>query len=174
MAFKFTAGKPEQKTFTPVPAGDYDFEILEAAEEVTDGGSQYLALKLRVADTKGNKGIVFDKCFLSEKAFWKIDSLLMSIGQHPGEGVLIEIEPGDVVGAMGRASVKRVEISRKDGAGVLKPTGEYKNEIGSYLWDENAPPRKRTALDSARDARTAKPAETPTDEPTGDEDDIPF
>lgn len=132
MAIQFAAGAPKEASKGVIlKPGEYEFIILDATESKleNDGpklkaGTPKIELKLRVND----EATVFDNVFFAEATFWKIDALLKSVGKHPGEGEVIEIDAFDLCGEKGTV---RIKTGKTQG-------GQPKNEVESYTWDKDA------------------------------------
>lgn len=132
MAITFAAGAPKEAGPSLIlKPGEYEFEIIDAQESKleNDGpklkaGTPKIELKLRV----NGEATVYDNVFFAESTFWKIDALLKSVGKHPGEGEVVEIDAFDLCGEKGTV---RIKTGKTQG-------GQPKNEIDSYTWDKEA------------------------------------
>jgi hypothetical protein len=124
MAIKFTAGTPENRDFTPVPAGEYTLTILGATEKQSPKGDPMIELKLRPELHNGQSGPhVWDYLVFTSAAKWRIDQFLLAIGAHPGEGETITVEPGDWLGMEVRAKLT-IQNDNK---------GNPRNRVDAYL-----------------------------------------
>lgn len=132
MPIQFTAQKPQEApTPTILKPGIYPFEIIDAKESKLDkdgpklkAGTPKIKLKIRVNE----EATVFDNLFFAEATFWKVDTLLKSIGKHPGEGELIEVDAFELCGEKGTVRIK-----------TGKTQGEQpRNEVDAYTWDDDA------------------------------------
>lgn len=106
------------------PAGEYDFEITEAAEEVSKKGNDMVHLQVTIYNQDGNSRRVDDYLVSTNEAAFKLRQFAESVGlltQYEGG----EITADEMIGRAGRCKV----IVKKDN------TGQYadKNAIGAYL-----------------------------------------
>lgn len=132
MPITFAASAPQEApSSTILKPGEYPFEIINATESALakDGpslkeGTPKIELKLRVND----EATVFDNIFFASQTFWKVDALLKSIGKHPGEGEVVEIDAFDLTGEKGTV---RIKTGKTQG-------GQPRNEVDSYTWDKDA------------------------------------
>lgn len=130
MAIKFAASKPQEApTAKILKPGEYEFEVIDAKEKVLEkdgaklkAGTPLIELKLRVAD----EATVYDNLFFADVTFWKVDALLKSIGKHPGDGEVIEIDAFDMIGEKGTV---RIKTGKTQG-------GQPRNEVDAYTWDD--------------------------------------
>jgi len=126
----------EQKSFDPIPAGKYEFEIAkELRITVAQSGNKIINVELRCVDDKEDgryKGrVVFDTIVLTKKAMWKLTSLAMAAGMTEEEikangGVDLDQLQGCVVKA-------RVDIEPER----LLPDGRKvgpKNVVKQYIY----------------------------------------
>lgn len=119
----------EGSGFTPWRAGDYDFEVFDASEEISSIGNEMIKLTLYVFDEDGNKRTVFDYLVNSEKAQFKIRHFAAAIGR------ISDYENGDMdinnmVNKTGRLKLR------------IKPAqGEYPagNSVGDYIPRDDLP-----------------------------------
>ena len=132
MAIKFAAGAPKEAPQGVIlKPGEYEFVILDATESKLEkdgpklkAGTPKVELKLRVND----EATVFDNLFFDTATFWKVDALLKSVGKHPGEGEIVEIDAFDLCGEKGTV---RIKTGKTQG-------GQPRNEVDSYTWDKDA------------------------------------
>ncbi len=114
----------EQSASDPWPAGDYDFSIAEASEEVSAAsGNEMIKLTLHVLNRDGNRRTVFDYLVNIDSGQWKIRHFAETVGlvKQYETG---EMEPRDMVGRAGRCKLR------------IKPAqGNYsaQNAVGDYL-----------------------------------------
>jgi len=131
MPITFAAQEPREATPTTLlEPGDYDFEITDAKEGRTErdtlrlkAGTPKLDLKLRIAGQVN----IYDHLYFAQSTYWKIDHLLKSIGKHPGEGEVIELDAFDLIGERGTVRLK---------IGKSTSTGQARNEVDAYTWDK--------------------------------------
>lgn len=125
MAISFKTGNPEARSYKVLPAGEYQFRVLDAVEKRSKAGSDMIELKLDVY--KGDEqAIVYDYLVFTEKAAWKVDAFLKSCGMHPGEGVDHEIVANEFVGFEGRVKLK---VGKTD-------KNADRNEVEAFIWEE--------------------------------------
>lgn len=117
--------------FEPWPAGEYDFAVHDAADDVSSAGNEQIKLTLHVFNRDGNKRTVFDYLGASDKAQWKVRHFADAVGltRQYESG---ELEPRDIVGREGRCRLR------------IKPaSGGYpaNNEVQDYIAASGAPQR---------------------------------
>lgn len=121
----YTAGKPENKSFT-VPPGEYTLRVVEAEEDTSKNGNDMIKLTLVVVKDNGKDGPrLFDYLVFSESSFWKIDTFLKSAGEHPGEGASVDLAAEKCIGWTVRAKLK-----------IESYDGRESNKIESYLFED--------------------------------------
>ncbi|MEZ0299998.1 MAG: hypothetical protein ACAI35_26385 [Candidatus Methylacidiphilales bacterium] len=163
----YTYEDPEDRQI--LPAGDYDFAIAEVfAFETSSKGSEYLPIKLRIKP----EGMVYDNLLFTEKAKFRIDQLLKSIGRAPLPGTAVDFDdPTWLVGCRGRCRIKVEEYNGKKG-----------NKVEAYVFTPGAvtgrkvtaaapAPALRSVRGSAKSAPATAPAPSVEDEESGD---VPF
>jgi len=126
MSLKYTGKETEQPEYKILDAGDYNFVVDDAQERNSKSGNAMIALKLKVGEAPNDRN-VYDYLVFDGKSEWKLGTFLHAIGQHPGVGVEMEIDPNDLVGRSGRAKIK-VELYN----------GNKSNKVQDYLFDKNA------------------------------------
>lgn len=83
-----------------VEPGDYTLEVINAAETVSQRGSDMIELKLRITPS----GVVmFDHLVFTENAFWKIDAFRAASGETVTPEQEVEIRADDLIGRTARA-----------------------------------------------------------------------
>lgn len=141
--------------FEPWKAGDYDFNVYDASEEVSTEGNEMIKLTLHVLNPEGQRRTVFDYLVNTEKGQWKVRHCAEAIGMLP-QYERGEMETIDIVGRMGRLKLR------------LKPaSGQYpaRNSVGDYI---PLPAAHQTPV-------VARPSAARVKAPAGDiDDDIPF
>lgn len=121
----FTTSKPEQSGARVIlKPGKCNYEVIDATEKAKNG-NDIIELKLRVTDADNKEATVFDNLIFTQKAEWKINQFLKSIGLHAGEGKTVEVTTDQVIGYTGTCIVK---------TGVWND--KSRNEIDSYTWEE--------------------------------------
>lgn len=106
---KFTAGSQTASNDRfLVPDGIYEIECVEAIEKTAKSGNPMIQLNWQVVGKNGDNGPKFkDWLVMTEAVAWRIDSFLLAIGRHPGEGVEVELDPDDLIGVSTRARLKQ-------------------------------------------------------------------
>lgn len=158
----FTSEEPQEREFSVFPKGEYDFTTIEINEfEVSKAGNDMLPLKLEFVDENGNKSNVFENLVFTEKAIFKINQYLASLGVPTG--TRINWHDHDFYSYLkskkGRAVLGVETYTDKSGK-----TRE-KNVVERFVYDGTS---KRDSAPPAHKATPAAPA------PADDEDDIPF
>lgn len=139
-----------------LPDGDYDFEVIDAADATSKAGNEMVVLDLKVFDGDGGSRIVKDYLVASDGGIRKIRAFAVTCG------LLTEYEAGrmdapDLPGRAGRCKIK------KDANEGYEP----KNAVAYYL-----DPAKQKG-GAAASVRRAAPVRQPA--PAGDiDDEIPF
>ena len=122
----YTAGKPTIVEFF-VPAGDYKLRVIEATDDTSKAGNEMVKLKLRIKLKDGTDGpALFDYLVFNDKCFWKVDAFLKSCGEHPGEGVSVDVDPKTIIGWECEANLSLEEFE-----------GKKSNKVNAYLWDDD-------------------------------------
>jgi hypothetical protein len=140
MSFLNFEPKPENELIDLLEVGDGDFEVLEAAEKHSkSNGNPMIELKLKVWDSKGHEGIIFDYLMLTNSNFSlrKIRHFCYSCGLAYlyDQGSL---SAGDCVGKAGKLKID-----------FQKGNNGYsdKNVVKDYISGDSIP-GKRSAQDS--------------------------
>lgn len=130
-----------------IPAGTYDFEVLEAKDTFSNKGNDMTALTLNVVDNEGRDRKVFDY-LVSVKAFaFKIKHFAESVGLQ-SEYQRGHMDADEMLGRTGKCKI------------VIQPAkGQYraKNAVADYVRADGTP-----------EIKAAVAAQTPLD------DEIPF
>jgi hypothetical protein len=155
--------------FKPWPDGTYDFEIKEAADDVSKAGNSQIKLTLWVYDDEGHRRMIFDYLGASEAGQFKVRHFCESIGmiRQYEEG---NLEPDEMEGKTGRVRL-----------GYKKAQGDYPegNQVRDYVSGGDEAPRAARPASASRAAApaTSRPASAPrASQSTGAmiDDDIPF
>lgn len=147
----FTAEEPEERDFSVFPKGEYPFSILEINEfAVSKAGNDKLPLKLQFKDEAGNTSNVFEDLVFTEKALFKINQFLASVGVPKGTRI------------NWRDDEFRKYLKIKTGRAILgietytdKSNKEReKNVVERFVYDgtskrDDAPPAHKAAADPA-------------------------
>ena len=126
MIFK-PKSEAEVNAFEIFPAGEYDFDIIKASDEVSSKGNEMIKLELDIYAQNGNKTRVFD--YLLENVAYKLKHFCDCTG------LVKEYEEGVLNAAMCKGkSGKCLLIIQKD------KTGEYpdKNAVKDYCKKEKS------------------------------------
>lgn len=100
--------------------GEADVEVLTASEEVSDKGNAMIKLKVKLYDSKGEQGTIYD--YLMEKMAYKLRHAAYAFGLgHKYESG--ELEAEDFLGKSGRCKIR---IKQDQGY-------DPKNEIADYV-----------------------------------------
>lgn len=139
------------------PAGEYDFEVKDAAEKESKTGNDMIELQVNVFDAEGNRTTIFDYLVHTEKAAYKVRHFAEATGmltQYESD----EMNAHDCVYKSGRCKI----IIKKD------KDGQYpdKNAISDYVKAAETAQRS-----SAAPARSRQPAPVGADDL---DDSIPF
>ena len=123
---KHTTHTPEAKG--PLPAGDYDFEVINAEESVSrKSGADMIELTLTVGGRK-----MFDRLIFTEKSEWRVDAFLASTGREIVDGEEVEITADDLIGKTGRCRLKYK--TNADRSPKLDEKGYQEREL-TWLWE---------------------------------------
>lgn len=117
------AGVPDQKTFTPLPAGNYTLELNDYREGVVKGeqsknkGATMYSFTFEVIENENeeyNGRKVFDNLTITEDSLWRLKALLKAFGCDVPEEGDIDVEFDDFIGEKLKARVG-VQGARKVG-----------------------------------------------------------
>lgn len=158
----FTSAEPEEREFSVFPKGEYSFTILEINEfQNSKAGNPMLPLKLEFKDKDGNTSNVYENLVFTEKALFKINQFLASVGVPKGTRInwhddefLKYLKP-----KTGRAVLDIEEYTDKGG------NKKEKNVIKAFVYEGTS---KR---DDGPPAHKATPGAAPGED---DMDDVPF
>lgn len=152
---RYTYDEPEDRQFTVLKPGEYEFVIAEvfAFEVSKESGNEYLPIKLNIKP----EGVVYDNLVFTDKAKFRIDQLLKSIGKAPAPGTAVDFDdPTWLVGSKGRVKLK-----------IDNYKGSERNKVDAYVFH---PGRV-----SGRTVSAPSQSIAPSTPPNGiDDDDIPF
>lgn len=110
-----------------VEPGDYNVEVINAEETMSQKGHDMIELKLRI-DPSG--AIMFDHLVFTPNAFWKIDSFRAATGEKIVPDEEVELLADDIIGRTGRARLIVEEYN-----------GRKRNKVVAWL----TPPAAKTA-----------------------------
>lgn len=131
MAFKLNFADTELFSFDPIPAGTYEFEVVDAETKTSNAGNEYINLQMAVAGGDFDGRRVFAGLHFTEKALGMTMGALMAFGYEEEElRAGIDLDPEDL---LGEHCLARVKVT----SGRVNPeTGEEyapKNEIASWI-----------------------------------------
>lgn len=120
-----------------LPAGEYDFTIMEAAEAVSKAGNPMLKLKLHVFDSNGMPFTISD--YLMESVAFKLRHCAYAVG------LAAQYESGDLLpAAMAGKSGKLDLVIREDKTGNYPPQNSVKDYIAPEAGEGAKPSKPRT------------------------------
>lgn len=116
------AGNPtEGGAFQLIPDGDYYFEVVDAKDKQSSNKNDMIELKCKI-----DGRYVWDNLVFTEKAYWKINQFLASVGLHPGDGQEIMLDASECIGQKGRMTVGHEQGQN----------GKDRNVVVAYLFEE--------------------------------------
>lgn len=142
--------KNEPKKFVLI-AGPADFEIIKAEDAKAKSGAPMLKLTLKVWDSMGKEGLVWD--YITDSVRWKLKGLLIAIGR---ESVCLtgNCDAEEVSGGIGKCELK---ITKSEGYGEQAVVAFY------------SVPTSQSVTQSVESKPTA-----PELPPFDDSEDVPF
>lgn len=152
--------------FEPWPIGDYDFEVHDAADDVSKAsGREQIKLTLYVFNDEGSKRTVFDYLGSDEKSQWKVRHFCAAVGliRQYENG---ELDVYDIVNKTGRLNLA-----------LKRATSEYpaNNTVRDYIEAAEAPMRVGGAASRPSEAAPRQPVPARSSQSARDlDDDIPF
>ncbi|HST77280.1 MAG TPA: DUF669 domain-containing protein [Verrucomicrobiae bacterium] len=131
------AGVPDQKSFDPVPAGEYELELQDYKEGTvkSETSANFGATKfdftyeiVNCDEEKYNGRKIFDNVTITENSLWRLKAMLKAFGADVPEEGEIEVDFDDLLGESLSAKVG-VQPARKVG------TQEYtaRNTIRQFM-----------------------------------------
>ena len=102
-----------------VEPGEYEIEVINAEDAVSQKGSEMIELKLRV---EPSGAVFFDHLVFTEKSFWKIDAFRAATGENVTANQDVEIHADDLIGRKGRAKLIVEEFN-----------GRKRNKVAAWL-----------------------------------------
>lgn len=129
-----------QSGFTPLPAGTYDVEVLDASEETAgpdakNPGTPYLKLEFQVTDEEYSGRKVWLNASFSEKARGILKGTLLGLGFTEEELASpdLEIDPEELIGRTAKAVVSEgtnpKTKERNNSVKRLLPMSETETEL---------------------------------------------
>jgi hypothetical protein len=103
-------------------AGDYEIEVKSVEFGFSQAGNEKADLQLNVLAHDGK--IIYDTLTFTERAFWRIDQALKSLGIAQAKGDAFEISEELLVGKRGWVSLVIEEWNEKK-----------RNKVGEWLAD---------------------------------------
>lgn len=101
-----------------VEPGEYQVEVVDAAETMSKRGHDMIELKLKTPQGS----YLYDFLVFTETAFWKIDAFRAATGEQVTPGQDVEIAGDDLIGRRGKA---RLVVEEYD--------GRKRNKVASWL-----------------------------------------
>lgn len=150
--------------FSPLPEGDYIYEVTELKKEFFQGSAKVpacprAALTLKVYSEDMSRSVtVYESLLLCAKMEWRVSGFLRSVGLKK-HGQTVRPNWGDMVGKSGAAHFIVEDYTGNDGQ-VRK-----RNKLTTYLDKEGASPIAPAPVKSADDFATI---------PNGSPEEIPF
>lgn len=108
--------------------GDADFQVIKATDEVSKSGNEMIALLLKVWDSEGREGTIFD--YLLPKLAWKIKHFCEATGISMDKFKSNQLCAADCADKTGKAKIK----TQVDKTGQYQP----KSVIADYFIKLNA------------------------------------
>lgn len=102
-----------------LPAGDYDFEVLDAVDKLSQKGNEMIAVKLAVFRPNGSRQYVND--WLMEKMAFKLRHFCYSVGL----GEKYEAGDLDAESCKGRTGRVTLKIEEQEGFGSRNAVKDY-------------------------------------------------
>ncbi len=150
---RYTYDEPEDRQYAVLEPGEYDFVIAEifAFETSARSGNEYLPIKLHIKP----EGTVFDNLVFTDKAKFRIDQLLKSIGKAPAPGSAVDFDDASwLVGCKGRC---RLKIDKFD--------GKDRNKVDAYIFTPGAVSGRKVTAPAPAAKSAAAGAEDDENEP---------
>jgi hypothetical protein len=120
--------------YQPLPPGEHIVTVIDATEKISKTGNEMIVLELQ--DDEGRQCTEF--LVFSQKAAWKIDTFLKSIGKAPNKGDTIEITPQFCLGSKGLVRVEH----EQDAEGKSWP------RVGAWLVKQESAPQAKVEQDN--------------------------
>jgi hypothetical protein len=117
----------DEPTSTLVAPGTYSVVVTDAQERVASTGRQGIGFDLEIVEGPQKGRAVWDTCWLSEKAMWRIKKVLSAL-QYPIPEGEFDLNPADLIG---RRMFVAVEHEEYDG----KVRAVVKNHTLDASWD---------------------------------------
>lgn len=118
-----------------LPAGEYDFEIVDAEDTTSKKGNDMLVVTLSIADTDGRDHKVID--YLVDAVAYKVRHFASAVG------VLKEYEAGNIPAHLLRGRTGKCKLRLEPAKGEFRA----KNSVNDYVKDGSgngaAPPPKQ-------------------------------
>jgi hypothetical protein len=147
------------KKYEPLPAGDYDFVILDAAETTSKAGNDMLKVKLDIKDEH-----IYDYLLTTGSTAWKLKAFCraMNLLDKYQSGSL---NAGDLIGRKGR-----VELGIED----AKEGYDARNRVKKYIPHDGGP-HVEPAMSEEDEAEAVAKVKAVFAEKDGEQaDDLPF
>jgi hypothetical protein len=111
----------DEPTSTLVAPGTYSVVVTDAEERVASTGRQGIGFDLEIVEGPQKGRAVWDTCWLSEKAMWRIKKVLSAL-QYPIPEGEFDLNPADLIGRRMFVVVDHEEYDGKTRARVVDHT----------------------------------------------------
>lgn len=150
-SYKFTDGDNTQET---VPDGDYMLEVISVENSlVPASGNEMVTLGIKIHPSGK---IIDDRLVLTEKAYWRIDTCLKSLGCTFKRGDDVVLDEALLLGRRGWGHVLLEDYTSKKTGKTSKV-----NNIGKWYTDKDKPARNMELAAKSKQNSAA----TQTDDP---------
>ena len=129
--------------FEPWPAGEYDFIVNEAIDDISKAGNEQIKLTLHVFNRNGARRIVFDYLGSGQSSQWKVRHAAEAMGllRQYDAG---ELNPHEMIGKPGKCLLR------------VKPAAngyDANNQVGDYVVPKAVAAGTQPAMRSASKAK---------------------
>ena len=137
----------KKPTYTPAPAGIYDFAVSSKSIKIekSKSGNNMIKVESRCiseveytgddGSTKNTKGLKFTEYFvLNDESAWKLAQFCKACGVESDSG---QLDTDDFLGAEFTAKLKIGTYQKEevDEDGIPQQVTKFKNEIEEYIWE---------------------------------------
>ncbi|MBL1228738.1 hypothetical protein IW492_05765 [Enterococcus sp. BWB1-3] len=124
----------EENSFTLLPAGEYQFTVVNMEKKFYDGksdkipnGAPYTELSLEVNAVEG-KTVIKERLYMMKKFQWKLTEFFSSIGQNPVIGQSFNPNWNTVIGSNGQV---KLEVNTYTSQGEERKNNRVKEFVKS-------------------------------------------